>query len=220
MIKNQLCIVVFSLLFLPFGQSQNYQNAESIEYDEAHNRFLISNGNNILARAADGTLSYFGSGSAGFGMEVMGDHLFALTQTALKVFDLESAIQLSATNISGSQFLNGLTNDGNGLLYATDFSAKKIYKIDVSDVMNPTYEIIVQSTGSTPNGIVYDGDNNRLIFTSWGSNAKIKAVDLSDFSVSDLLTTSLGNIDGIDEDNQLLHLLLESCAHHKIRFQL
>jgi hypothetical protein len=128
--------------------------------------------------------------------------LFALDPSVLKIFDLESGMQLSATNISGAQFLNGLTNDGNGLLYATDFSGKKIFKIDVADVMNPTYEIIVQNTVSTPNGIIYDGSNNRLIFTNWGSNAKIKAVDLNDFSVTDLLATNLGNIDGIDEDNQ------------------
>jgi hypothetical protein len=36
---------------------------------------------------------------------------------------------------------------------------------------------------------------------SWGSSAQIKAVDLSNFQVSTILTTSLGNIDGIDDDN-------------------
>ena len=60
---------------------------------------------------------------------------------------------------------------------------------------------IVSNTVSTPNGIVYDGENNRLIFVNWGSNAAIKAVDLSDNSVSTLTTTTLGNCDGIDNDS-------------------
>jgi len=40
-----------------------------------------------------------------------------------------------------------------------------------------------------------------LIFVSWGSNAPIRAVDLSDNSVSTIITTSFTNIDGIAEDN-------------------
>ena len=41
--------------------SQNYSNPESITFDDANNRYLVSNSNNgqIISRAADGTLSIF-----------------------------------------------------------------------------------------------------------------------------------------------------------------
>ncbi|MFK7809772.1 MAG: T9SS type A sorting domain-containing protein [Saprospiraceae bacterium] len=201
--SKRIALLISGIFLLNFiSSAQSYQGAESIEYDEANNRFLISNGNNILARASDGTLSFFGTGSASHGMEVMEDKLYALDSPNLKAFDLETEEEVMSLNISGAVFLNGLTNDGVNTLYATDFSAGKIYKIDVSDIDNPSFEIIVENTDNeTPNGIIYDGANNRLIYTNWGGNAKIQAVDLTDFSISDVVQTSVGNIDGIDDDS-------------------
>ncbi len=40
-----------------------------------------------------------------------------------------------------------------------------------------------------------------MVFVSWGNNAPIKAVNLFSNEVTTLLNTSLGNIDGIDMDN-------------------
>ena len=167
MYKTSFFLFFLSISFAFTAKAQTYQNAESIEYDEAHNRFLIANGNNILARAADGSLSFFGSGSASHGMEVMGENLFALESPQLKAFNLETAEQVMTLNISGATFLNGLTNDGNGILYATDFSTKKIYRIDVTDLTNPTFEVIVQNTVNTLNGILFYGAINPLLFTHW-----------------------------------------------------
>jgi hypothetical protein len=73
--------------------------------------------------------------------------------------------------------------------------------MDVSNLAAPVVTTIVANTVTAPNGIVYDGTNNRLIFVNWGSNAPIKAVDLSNNAVSTLTTTTVGNIDGIDDDN-------------------
>ncbi len=181
---------------------QSYTNIESVEYDAGENRFLVSNSNSIIQRASDGTLSYFGSGSASHGMEVMNGYLFACSSgTRLKAFELDSEDEVMNLNIPSAGFLNGLTNDGNNKLWATDFSNDRIYEFDVTDVDNPTYNIVVYDTEGTPNGIVYDGSNNRLIYVTWGSNASIKAVDLDDYSVTTLTNTPYGSIDGIDEDN-------------------
>ena len=193
-----LILLVFNVLQV---YSQSLNNIESVEYDALQNRFFISNGNSIIARSSDGTLSFFGSGSATHGMEVLGNHLFVIDGDFIRGYELDSENEVMTLNIPGAGFLNGLTNDGVSTLYATDFSTKKIIKIDVSDLSNPTSELIVNNTSTTPNGIVYDGDSNRLIFVNWGNNAPIKAVDLTDNSVSTIITTSFGNIDGIDEDN-------------------
>jgi hypothetical protein len=182
-------------------QAQNYQSAESVEYDPINKQWLASNGNNIIANDGYGNLSFFGNGSATHGLEVMDEVLFAIDGSVLRAFNLNTEDEISSVTITGASFLNGITNDGVSNIYITDFSAKKIYRVDVSDLQNMTFEIIVNNTGSTPNGIIYNGENNRLIFVSWGSSAAIKAVDLNNNDVSTILTTNLGNIDGIDDDN-------------------
>ncbi len=185
--------------FSSFGQTVDF--VESVEYDASQNRFFYSNGNSILARASDGELSFFSDQGASAGMEVMGDYLFAIDGSTIRGFDLVTEDQVMAISIPGAGFLNGLTNDGVSTLYTTDFSNNRIHKIDVSDLANPSQEIIVPNTGSTPNGIFFDGANNRLIFVDWSSSANIKAVDLADNSVSTILNTNVGKIDGIDDDN-------------------
>ena len=188
-------------LISPFLYAQTLQSVESVEYDAIQNRFFVSNSNSIISRNNDGSLTYFGSGAASAGMEVMGNTLFAIGGASVRGYDLTTEEEVMSINISGASFLNGMTNDGDQNLYVTDFSAKKIHKINVANFSNPSSEVIVANTVTTPNGIIHDGTNNRLIFVGWGSNAKIKAVDLTDNSVSTLTTTPYGNIDGIDEDN-------------------
>jgi len=198
----KLILTSLLLTFSIFICAQNYQNAESVEYDPSQNRWLIANGDNILQRTADGTLSVFGNGPGSHGMEVVGDNVFVCEDgNRIRGYNLESEEEIMNLPLESASFLNGLTNDGGNFLYATDFSDKKIYKIDISDVNNPTQEIIITDTGATPNGILYEGINNRLLWVTWGSNASIRSVDLTDNTMSTVQTTNLSNIDGIDDDN-------------------
>jgi len=201
--KNIICICCLLFCIITISQAQSFQSAESAEYDPVNDRWLVSNGSNIIERANDGTLSFFGSGNTGFGIEVIGNTLFGISGSSVKGFDLTTEMEVMSISIPGANFLNGLTNDGVSTLYATDFGDNAIHKIDVSDFSNPTTEKIVNNTMTTPNGIIYDGNNNRLLFTSWASNnAPISQVDLTDFSVSIVINTNVGNIDGIDDDNE------------------
>ena len=197
--------LVFTTLLLTFTTlvfAQNYQSAESVEYDSSQNRWLVANGDNILQRAADGTLSVFGNGPGSHGMEVVGENVFVCEAgNRIRGYNLETEEEVMNLPIENASFLNGLTNDGGNFLYATDFSDQKIYKVDITDLSNPILEIIVADTGATPNGIIYDGENNRLLWVTWGNNASIRAVDLADNSLSTVQTTTLSNIDGIDQDN-------------------
>ena len=197
--------LVFTSLLLTFTTlifAQNYQNAESVEYDPSQNRWLIANGDDILQRAADGNLTSFGNGPGSHGMEVVGDNVFVCEDgNRIRGYNLETEEEVMNLPIENASFLNGLTNDGGNFLYATDFSAQKIYKIDISDLNNPTQEILINDTNATPNGILYEGINNRLLWVTWGNNASIRAVDLADNSMSTVQTTNLSNIDGIDDDN-------------------
>lgn len=181
--------------------AQNYQSAESTEYDPINKQWLTSNGSTIIADDGHGNLSFFGNAVGSHGLEVVDTVLFAIANSVIRAYNLYTADEIGSITIPTTFFLNGITSDNESNLYVTDFSTKKIYRVDISDLQNMTYEEIVSNTVTTPNGIIHDGDNNRLIFVSWGNNAPIKAVDLSNYQVSTILTTNLGNIDGIDDDN-------------------
>ena len=203
--KNPFHINVLAgcLLLWSAVPSQTLSEIESVEYDSTQNRWLISNGNNIIARAPDGTLSVFGDGvTAEFGMEVMGQTLFAITDGGVAGYDLASEEEVMWVDINDAQFLNGLANDGERYLYATDFMGQKIFRIDVADLDNPAVEELVSNITSSPNGIVYDPLDDRLVFVNWDNNAPIIAVDLSDNSMSTVKTTGVAQCDGIDMDGE------------------
>jgi hypothetical protein len=125
----------------------------------------------------------------------MGDTLYACDGASIKGFDLTTGTQVVNMNL-GATFLNGLTSDGSQYLFATDFSAKKIYRVCPSA---GTFNIMCSTTYS-PNGIIYDGANNRCVFVNWGTNARVQAMSLADSTVSNLYTTTTSNIDGITRD--------------------
>ena len=184
--------------------AQNLTGVESVEYDPINNRYLASSDNNsIVAIAPNGGLSYFGTSTvASYGMEVMNGTLFAIHGSTIKGYDLVSAAEVMSVTISGAQFLNGMGSNGVDKLWVSDFGAKKIYQVDIPTLANASFSAIVNNTVTTPNGIVYDADNNRILFGNWEtSNATIKAVNLSNNMVSTVTTTGVGKIDGIDSDS-------------------
>jgi sugar lactone lactonase YvrE len=138
--------------------------------------------------------------AAAYGMEIFDNHLFAIHSNRVKVFDLATNALVQNVNITGAGFLNGMASDGVARVWVTDFSTKKIHQIDFTDLANPVTTLLSNNTTTTPNGIVYDEANNRLVFVAWGSNAPIKALDLTDNTITTLATTTLGNCDGIDKD--------------------
>jgi hypothetical protein len=192
-----LCLVIFNT-----NHAQTLNATESVEYDNVNGRFLASNSNSIIEVDGNGNeVAFFGSAVAEYGMEVMGDALYAIVGNQIIGYDLTSGLEINAITISGAQFLNGLATDGINRMWVTDFAAKKIHAIDYSDLANPTASLVVANTTTTPNGICYDEANNRLVFVNWGSNAKIKQVDLTSNTVSTLVDNAgVGNIDGIDHD--------------------
>lgn len=199
--KHLILLLIGIAPFCTFSQTPS--NIEAAEHDPVNNRYFVSNSSNILVTENGGqTWSVFGAGSATHGMEVLGNTLFVISSNNIRGYDLTSAAEVMTLSIPGVVFLNGMGQDGDHTLFVTDFGAKKIYSVDVSDLANPQYTLIVSNTVTTPNGIAYDGFNNRLVFVNWGMNAPIKAVDLSDNSVTTVMSGSYVNCDGIDIDDE------------------
>jgi len=197
---------IFTLCCLALAASsafaQTYVNAESVEFDPVNNQWLVSNGTRMIADDGAGNLSFFGTGAAGFGSEIIGNTIFVSTGNTVVGYDLNSEAEVMSLNIPAAGFLNGMATNGVDTIYTTDFNNDTIYAIDVSNLNNPSETLIVTDTEQRPNGIIYDGANNRLLFTTWTSPARIKAVDLGSNAVSDITTTNVNLIDGIDRDSQ------------------
>lgn len=176
-----------------------YNGPESVEHDPASDRYFVSNTQNNLIRVQDqnGDVSTFVNvGSAPYGLEILGDTIYACTGSRIKGFSLSDASLVFDLDL-GASFLNGITTDGE-FLYATAFSGGKVYKIDP---VEESFEVLVANTNGTPNGIVWDPAGERLVVVFWGANAPIKAFDRETGAATTLVANSgVGSIDGVTID--------------------
>ena len=212
-------IFTLTALFLSaLGFAQNYNGAESVDWDPVNSQWLISNGGEILTDDGNGNLGFFGNAQGSLGLEIMDNAVFAIQGATVRGYDLNTTAEVMSITIAGAGFLNGMASDSaNKIIYVTDFSNNKIHAIDVTDLGNPIATEIVGNTGQTPNGVLYDEDNNRLLFVTWGNNARIKQVDLTDNSVSDVVSnTGVGNIDGIVYSESLDEYIISSWSPSRL----
>ncbi|MDQ3108848.1 MAG: T9SS type A sorting domain-containing protein [Bacteroidota bacterium] len=193
----------FAAIALTALTAQTFNSAESVEYDDANNRWLVDDngaGTIVSMYPQSSSTAPFASGptSGPHGIEILNGVAYVCDGGFIRGYDLASGTNVFNLNLSAS-FLNGLTTDGTTYLFATDFSSgqKKVYRINpAANAFN-----LMCTTIKQPNGIYYDGANNRLVFVTWGSNAPIQAVSLLDSTISTLTTTTYGNFDGITRDN-------------------
>ena len=180
----------FSLL-----NAQTYNSPESIEFDPNDGKYFVGNNGSgtIVKLSVDGTLQNFATGisSGPHGLELIDDTLYVCDGANVKMINRISGATIGTIAI-GATFLNGATHKGTNL-FVTDFSGKKVYRINV---LTRQFNLFT-TTVKTPNGIIYDDIDDRLVFCCWGSNAPINAISLSDSTVSTIGTTTLSNCDGI-----------------------
>lgn len=193
------------------GAAQTLSGPESIEYHPRLDRTLISNtnGGNILARASDGSLSVFTSAPGNpYGIELLAGTLFVLDSGFIRGYDIDSAVQVMNLQMPGAGFLNGITSNGIDTLYVTDFTNQTITEVDVGDLENPAIGTPVSTNSSTPNGVVFDRAQNRLLIATWGGSAKVLSLDpVTSTTPAILIQTTLSNIDGIALDcNGAIHV--------------
>ncbi|MBL7980937.1 MAG: SMP-30/gluconolactonase/LRE family protein [Flavobacteriales bacterium] len=198
-LPRAMSLFATGVLFMS-AQAQ-YSGPESVEYDPVGDRYFVSNTSSgaIKVRDQAGVVTDFATVSpAPYGLEIMGDTLFACSGGSVKGYRLSDGAQVFNRNLGGS-FCNGITTDGQ-YLYVTDFptAAQRIYKVDVA---NNSHTTLVTNTGGQPNGIVWDPIGDRLVVVFWGSNAPIKAFDRNTGAATTLVAnTGLGSIDGVTID--------------------
>lgn len=189
---------LFFALFAFTTASAQYNGPESVEYDPVGDRYFVSNttGAVIKVRDQSGTVTDFVSvNPAPYGLEIMGDVLYACSGGSVKGYSLSDASLVFNRNLGGT-FLNGIATDG-AYLYVTDFSATRIYKVDP---IGNSHSTLVSNTSGTPNGIVWRPGTDDLLVAFWGSNAAVKSFDRNTGLLGASISTSLTNIDGITLD--------------------
>jgi hypothetical protein len=182
--------------------AQTFSSPESVEYDVANNRWIVgNNGNGTLSAYTPPTSAVFSTGSpmptGPYGVEIMGNVAYCCDGAYIRGYDLTSGMQTFSLNL-GAVFLNGLTTDGVNYLFATDYNSgqRKVYRIcPATNSFNQMCTVTQQ-----PNGIYYDGANNRCVIVTWGSSARFLAMSLADSTISTLVTTAYSNFDGVTRD--------------------
>lgn len=195
-----LSILIFSLIPLNlFGQNL-LRNPEHVAYDPLNQRYLVTNYGNgtIVSISGTGEQQVVLTGLKGcMGIHVKDTLLIVSCGKKITFLDVTTLRQYREVSLNATSWLDGIITDHANFAYAVE-SAGKIFRINLE-----TFEaniIVTQGIPPYAQDLAYDPVNNRLIVVAWEVNSPIKAVDLSDFNVSTLQSTQLGNFDGIVRD--------------------
>lgn len=198
--KPILFLSIALILLSSKNSFSQYSSPESVTYDTLSKRYFISNtaSQKIVQRNLQGVVTDFVTvGSGIHGVTVHNGRVYVCNQTRIKGYDLTSAAEVFNVTISGSTFLNDLAVDNSGMMYITDFSGRRIYKLNTN---TSEYWVYVPATTNQPNGVYVDTPRNRLLVCCWGASAPVKSVSLSDSSITNIITTPYSNCDGISLD--------------------
>ena len=195
MTYKQILILTLLPIYL---LAQNYNGPESVEYNYVTGSYFISNSSNgqIVELDNDNELSLFASGlgTGPHGLEIVDNILYACSGGTLKGYDLNDGTQVLNYNLNAA-FLNGITHMGS-TLFITDFSGRTLYSYNIDLGIHTE----LMSFNKNPNGIYYEQYNDVLYVVFWGGNAPIYIIDYEEGTYSELISTGLGNLDGIAVD--------------------
>jgi hypothetical protein len=150
---------IFLVSFVALSCGVNYSLAqvldgiESVEYDAANDRWLVSSSAGVLYTEDHGeTFQNLGMAQASHAMEIVDGYLYTLDNNILRGYELTSGLQMSSLNLSAS-FANGM-GSRSGEIFVSDFSAGAIFRINVSDPNNVFISDTAENIGFFPNGLV------------------------------------------------------------------
>jgi len=193
--------VVLLLLWAALAQAQDLLSGPNdAVFDFARDRYLVGNwaGNRIVAIDLQGNQTLFRSGvTRAHGMELRGDVLYVASFHSFLTLDLLSGATLDSIYVPGSQYLGHLALDDTRSAYVTDWSAKKVFRIDLIDRSTS----VLVSLSEIPVGVWYEGENSRLVLLPFINAAPILAVSLPGGSLTTIRTTDINQLDAICEDS-------------------
>jgi len=190
---------IITLLAFALPAFAQYSSPESAVYDSVGNRWIVSNAGRgtIVERSAAGEVREFATNLAGpKGLCIVGDTLYITDETRIRGYRLSTRAALFNIAVDGSSFLNDAAADDD-FLYVSEMVRHRIYRMNLE---SHQVEAWVTNGVASPNGLYFDGENNRLIVVSMRDNSPIQQIDVSDASVNTIANTDLDDLDGIARD--------------------
>jgi len=192
-----LCVSILAL-----GQALNSPESVVVDYSNSYMDYMyVSNvGNGQILKKAyyDTEYTVFASGLGSVRGLCIYDHiLYANCNLGLARFDLITQQNIGNVVVPGSMFLNDVIADSSGNIYMSDGQANKIFKYNIA---NGTVGSFISTGVQNPNGMAFDTPNNRILLVSYRANSPIQAIQLPNGELSTVLTTNIGNLDGIGID--------------------
>ena len=196
-----------------------FKNPESAVYDRAAGAIYVSNVNGQpAAKDGNGFISKLGPDGKIIALEWVkgldGPKGLALAKGMLYVADIDRIVAIDTARgeiadryeARGAKFLNDLTADKEGRVYASDMVTNSIWVLE-----NGKLSVLLQDDAlDNPNGLL--AEDGRIVVGSWGKMAEdfstkvpghMKVVDLATKKVSDLGDpTPVGNLDGVEPDGK------------------
>jgi hypothetical protein len=190
------------------GSAQNLlANPESVVYDQANERYLVSNWSNgdIIAIDNGGQQSYFNNTDLDnvAGLHIVDNTLFAASNggsnAGLIGYSLTDGAMTVNLTFPGMLLLNGIASDSSGFLYVSDQNANRIIKVSLSDwSYNTNFVNFV-----LPNGLEFDEVDNRLLVISESTPVStMHAINLNDSTSVQLATLGTTACDGLTLDRE------------------
>jgi hypothetical protein len=206
LLNHALAVCTLLLGAVQAVSAQTFVNPESICYDSALKTYYVSNvnaGTIVKVNAAGQITGLLKSGLNGpFGLKMHQGVLYFADVVAVKGVDPSTGnivLNVPVAGITSGQYLNDIEIDSAGFLYVTYTGGNKLFKVNLSA---GTYTTFVSSGLSSPNGLLLDAFNNRLLLCSYRSNSPIQAISLADSTVTTVTTTNLSFMDGFVRDKR------------------
>lgn len=202
----KVIIIILGIASIWGGESlaqDLYSLPESVVYDSLYNRYLVSNWGtgHIVELDSLGNQSYWVWNQQCYaGLTISDEVLYvACREYGVKGFDLHTGERVLNVPIPGATNINDIITDNDGNIFVSYPTGSIIYRVDIEE---QTYNIFVNSGITTPNGMYFDEENNRIVLVSYRMNSPVQAVSLADSSVTTLPAVTIHNLDGISRDNE------------------
>lgn len=210
LIRSSLLIIIVVLFVTNIILAQAFNEPESVVYDVANDRYLVSNKGNgdiiSVPRLNPGNLSFFNTGTSGSirGITIVGNTLWCAgtannsTSQYLFNFDLNTGNYIKRILIATGIFINDVTADANGMIYVSDDNNNLIYRV------NPETGGYSDLLFDGANGLLFDEANNRVLYTDDTpvTGSQISALDIaSNISTPLIANPNFQWLDGLTVDH-------------------
>lgn len=194
---------------------EGFSGPEAVRYDPDQDVYFVANfngpsgdadDNGFISRVRpDGTieaLRWVAGGTNGAtlhaprGMAISGDTLWAADVDAVRGFDRRTGAPLATIPFAGMDvgFLNDVAVGGDGALHVTDTGRNRIYRVHGGAA---TVALADSALGS-PNGITWDGANDRFVVVPFGGGGMLHAWRPGTTTLTTIAAGPGGRYDGVE----------------------